>query len=146
MSGRRPGGRAVALCRLRALPALPRRLGDPLREPEEHRLFRERRFAEYVVADPNYIGHLPPNLDFVEIAPVLCAGVTVYKGLKVTDTKPGDWVVISGIGGLGHMAVQYARAMGLNVARSISTIPSSTSRAGSARPSRSTRCTTTRPR
>ncbi|MBR7539741.1 zinc-binding dehydrogenase, partial [Mycobacterium tuberculosis] len=48
--------------------------------------------------------------------PVLCAGVTVYKGLKMTDTKPGDWVVISGIGGLGHMAVQYAIAMGLNVA------------------------------
>ena len=47
--------------------------------------------------------------------PILCAGVTVYKGLKVTDTKPGDWVVISGIGGLGHMAVQYAKAMGLNV-------------------------------
>ena len=73
-------------------------------------------FAEYVVADPDFVGHLPANLDFVEIAPVLCAGVTVYKGLKVTDTKPGDWVVISGIGGLGHMAVQYARAMGLNVA------------------------------
>ena len=46
----------------------------------------------------------------------MCAGVTVYKGLKVTDTRPGDWVVISGIGGLGHMAVQYAKAMGLNVA------------------------------
>jgi propanol-preferring alcohol dehydrogenase len=73
-------------------------------------------FAEHVVADPNYVGHLPANIDFVEIAPVLCAGVTVYKGLKVTDTKPGDWVVISGIGGLGHMAVQYAKAMGLNVA------------------------------
>ncbi|MFO1139460.1 MAG: alcohol dehydrogenase AdhP [Paracoccus sp. (in: a-proteobacteria)] len=73
-------------------------------------------FAEYVVADPNYVGHLPKNIDFVEIAPVLCAGVTVYKGLKVTDTKPGDWVVISGIGGLGHMAVQYAKAMGMNVA------------------------------
>jgi propanol-preferring alcohol dehydrogenase len=42
--------------------------------------------------------------------------VTVYKGLKMTDTKPGDWVVISGIGGLGHVAVQYAKAMGLNVA------------------------------
>ena len=52
----------------------------------------------------------------VEIAPILCAGVTVYKGLKMTDTRPGNWVVISGIGGLGHMAVQYARAMGLNVA------------------------------
>ena len=73
-------------------------------------------FAEYVLADPNFVGHLPPNIGFVEIAPVLCAGVTVYKGLKVTDTKPGDWVVISGIGGLGHMAVQYAKAMGLNVA------------------------------
>lgn len=73
-------------------------------------------FAEYVIANPDYVGHLPKNLGFVELAPVLCAGVTVYKGLKVTDTKPGDWVVISGIGGLGHMAVQYARAMGLNVA------------------------------
>ena len=73
-------------------------------------------FAEYVIADPDFVGHLPANVGFVEIAPVLCAGVTVYKGLKVTDTKPGDWVVISGIGGLGHMAVQYARAMGLNVA------------------------------
>jgi propanol-preferring alcohol dehydrogenase len=72
-------------------------------------------FAEYVLADPEYVGHLPANIGFVEIAPVLCAGVTVYKGLKVTDTKPGDWVAISGIGGLGHMAVQYATAMGLNV-------------------------------
>lgn len=73
-------------------------------------------FAEYVVADPDFVGHLPDGVGFNEIAPVLCAGVTVYKGLKVTDTRPGDWVVISGIGGLGHMAVQYAVAMGLNVA------------------------------
>jgi alcohol dehydrogenase, propanol-preferring len=72
-------------------------------------------FAEYVVADPNYVGHLPENVSFVEIAPILCAGVTVYKGLKATDTRPGDWIVVSGIGGLGHMAVQYAKAMGLNV-------------------------------
>jgi len=72
-------------------------------------------FAEYVIADPNYVGHLPANISFAEISPILCAGVTVYKGLKVTDTKPGDWVAISGIGGLGHMAVQYAKAMGLNV-------------------------------
>ena len=72
-------------------------------------------FAEYVVADPDYVGYLPGNASFVEIAPILCAGVTVYKALKVTDTKPGDWVVVSGIGGLGHVAVQYAKAMGLNV-------------------------------
>ena len=73
-------------------------------------------FAQYAKADANYVGLLPKNIDFIEIAPVLCAGVTVYKGLKVTDTRPGNWVVISGVGGLGHMAVQYARAMGLNVA------------------------------
>jgi alcohol dehydrogenase, propanol-preferring len=73
-------------------------------------------FAEYALADADYVGRLPDGVGFVEIAPVLCAGVTVYKGLKVTDTRPGNWVVISGIGGLGHMAVQYARAMGLNVA------------------------------
>ncbi|KIX16229.1 alcohol dehydrogenase AdhP [Paracoccus sp. 228] len=72
-------------------------------------------FAEFVLADPNYIGHLPDNVGFNEIAPVLCAGVTVYKGLRMTDTRPGDTVAISGIGGLGHMAVQYAVAMGLNV-------------------------------
>ncbi|MBB3232313.1 alcohol dehydrogenase AdhP [Halomonas stenophila] len=73
-------------------------------------------FAGYTLADAGYVGRLPDNVDFLEIAPVLCAGVTVYKGLKMTDTRPGQWVVISGIGGLGHMAVQYARAMGLNVA------------------------------
>ncbi|MCR6700176.1 MAG: alcohol dehydrogenase AdhP [Dokdonella sp.] len=73
-------------------------------------------FAEYALADAAYVGHLPDGLDFVAAAPVLCAGVTVYKGLKVTDTRPGQWVVISGVGGLGHMAVQYARAMGLQVA------------------------------
>ena len=72
-------------------------------------------FAEYVIAYPNYVGHLPNNVSFVEIAPILCAGVTVYKGLKVAEVKPDDWVVISGIGGLGHLAVQYAKAMGLNV-------------------------------
>jgi len=73
-------------------------------------------FAEYVLADPKYVGHLPDGLEFGAAAPVLCAGVTVYKGLKETEVRPGEWVAISGIGGLGHMAVQYAKAMGLNVA------------------------------
>ena len=72
-------------------------------------------YADYVLADPGYVGHLPANVTFGEIAPVLCAGVTVYKGLKVLGCKPGDWVAISGIGGLGHYAVQYARAMGFHV-------------------------------
>jgi alcohol dehydrogenase, propanol-preferring len=73
-------------------------------------------FAQYALGDANYVGQLPRNIGFVEAAPVLCAGVTVYKGLKVADINPGNWVAISGIGGLGHMAVQYAKAMGLNVA------------------------------
>ncbi|MFC0319927.1 MULTISPECIES: alcohol dehydrogenase AdhP [Olivibacter] len=73
-------------------------------------------YAEYVVADARYVAHFPPNINFLEIAPITCAGVTVYKGLKETDTKPGEWVAISGIGGLGHLAVQYAKAMGLHVA------------------------------
>jgi len=72
-------------------------------------------YAEYVLADPGYVGHLPQGVGFGEIAPVLCAGVTVYKGLKVLECKPGDWVAISGIGGLGHLAVQYAKAMGFHV-------------------------------
>jgi len=73
-------------------------------------------FAEYALADPSYVGRLPNNLDWGPAAPILCAGVTVYKGLKETEVRPGEWVVISGIGGLGHMAVQYARAMGMHVA------------------------------
>ncbi len=73
-------------------------------------------YAEYVVAHADYVGILPQNVNFVEMAPILCAGVTVYKGLKETDTRPGEWVAISGIGGLGHVAIQYAKAMGLHVA------------------------------
>jgi propanol-preferring alcohol dehydrogenase len=73
-------------------------------------------YAEYSIAPAAFAARIPDMLCFVDVAPILCAGVTTYKALKETDTKPGDWVVISGIGGLGHVAVQYARAMGLRVA------------------------------
>jgi propanol-preferring alcohol dehydrogenase len=73
-------------------------------------------FAEFALGQADYVGLIPNNLSFIDAAPILCAGVTTYKGLKQTDTRPGDWVVISGIGGLGHVAVQYAKAMGLHVA------------------------------
>jgi alcohol dehydrogenase, propanol-preferring len=72
-------------------------------------------FAEYVIASAAFAARLPAGVDFAAIAPILCAGVTTYKGLKETDTRPGEWVVISGIGGLGQVAVQYAKAMGLKV-------------------------------
>ncbi|HEY6645109.1 alcohol dehydrogenase AdhP [Povalibacter sp.] len=72
-------------------------------------------YAEYVVADADYAVRIPGALDLIAAAPILCAGVTTYKGIKETDTKPGDWLAISGIGGLGHIAVQYAKAMGRHV-------------------------------
>lgn len=72
-------------------------------------------YADYVLADANYIGRLPQQVDFAAIAPILCAGVTTYKGIKETEARPGEWLLISGIGGLGHVAVQYAKAMGLHV-------------------------------
>lgn len=72
-------------------------------------------YAEYCVAPAAYVARIPDGVTDEEIAPILCAGVTTYKALKVTDAKPGDWVAIYGIGGLGHIALQYAKAMGFNV-------------------------------
>ncbi len=72
-------------------------------------------FAEYVIASAPFVGRLPKDVDFHAIAPILCAGVTTYKGLKETEARPGEWVAISGVGGLGHVAIQYAKAMGLHV-------------------------------
>ena len=72
-------------------------------------------YAEYIVADPNYGAHIPPGLSPTYAAPLVCAGVTTYKGIKVTEAKPGEWIAISGVGGLGHLAIQYAKAMGLHV-------------------------------
>ena len=73
-------------------------------------------FAEYCVAPAAYVARIPEGMDAVAAGPIICAGVTTYKGIKVADCKPGDWFVVSGIGGLGHLAVQYAAAMGLRVA------------------------------
>jgi len=73
-------------------------------------------FARFALADPHYTAKLPDSLNFGPAAPILCAGVTVYKGIKETEVKPGQWIAISGIGGLGHIAIQYAKAMGMHVA------------------------------
>jgi propanol-preferring alcohol dehydrogenase len=72
-------------------------------------------FAEYVLADPDYVAHIPAGLGAAEAAPLICAGITTYKGIKQTGARPGEWIAISGIGGLGHLAIQYAKAMGLFV-------------------------------
>ena len=72
-------------------------------------------FAEYLLADPNYVAHIPAGLAPLDAAPLICAGITTYKGIKETEAKPGEWIAISGCGGLGHLAIQYAKAMGLLV-------------------------------
>ena len=72
-------------------------------------------FAEYAIGSANYVARLPQGADVTRIAPILCAGVTTYKGIKQTEARAGQWIAISGLGGLGHLAVQYAKAMGLSV-------------------------------
>jgi propanol-preferring alcohol dehydrogenase len=76
---------------------------------------RNGGFAEYLLADPNYVAHIPDGLSPAEAAPIICAGITTYKGIKMTEARPGEWIAISGVGGLGHLAIQYAKAMGLRV-------------------------------
>src|SRR5580698_1532066 len=76
---------------------------------------RNGGFAEYLLADPNYVAHIPAGLAAKDAATIICAGVTTYKGIKETGAKPGEWIAISGAGGLGHLAIQYAKAMGLFV-------------------------------
>ncbi|ASU38848.1 zinc-dependent alcohol dehydrogenase [Herbaspirillum sp. meg3] len=72
-------------------------------------------FAEYILADPRYVAHIPAGLSATAAAPIICAGVTSYKGIKECKAQPGEWLAVSGIGGLGHLAVQYGKAMGLRV-------------------------------
>jgi alcohol dehydrogenase, propanol-preferring len=72
-------------------------------------------FAQYALGTAAYLARLPAGVEFNEIAPILCAGVTTYKAIKETEARPGEWLAILGVGGLGHVAIQYARAMGLNV-------------------------------
>jgi alcohol dehydrogenase, propanol-preferring len=76
---------------------------------------RNGGFADYLLADPDYVAHIPASLAATEAAPLICAGLTSYKGIKETTAKPGEWIAISGAGGLGHLAIQYAKAMGLLV-------------------------------
>jgi D-arabinose 1-dehydrogenase-like Zn-dependent alcohol dehydrogenase len=69
-------------------------------------------YAESVTVPANALARIPPELSDVEAAPMGCAGVTTYNALRHTKALPGDRVAILGVGGLGHLGVQFARAMG----------------------------------
>lgn len=71
-------------------------------------------FQQYAIGKAAHVARIPKNLPLDAIAPILCAGITVYKGLKESGAKPGQWVAVVGAGGgLGSLALQYAKAMGL---------------------------------
>jgi alcohol dehydrogenase, propanol-preferring len=72
-------------------------------------------YAEYVAAPASHAVSLPDGLNYVDAAPVFCAGLTPYRALKISGARVGDTVAIWGVGGLGHYAVQIARAMGAHV-------------------------------
>lgn len=73
-------------------------------------------FQQYATADAVQAAKIPKNVNLAEVAPILCAGVTVYKALKTADLRAGEWVAISGAGGgLGSLAIEYAKALGLRV-------------------------------
>jgi len=72
-------------------------------------------YAEYALASADYVGIVPEGVDPIDAAPLACAGVTTYKAVKVAGTRPSDLVAVFGIGGLGHLALQYAKVAGASV-------------------------------
>ncbi|KAG7112752.1 Alcohol dehydrogenase 1 like protein [Verticillium longisporum] len=72
-------------------------------------------FAEYSVTDYRNAMALPDGMDMATAAPLFCAGITSYHCVKGCNLVRGQWIAIIGCGGLGHLAVQYAKAMGLKV-------------------------------
>lgn len=78
-------------------------------------------YAEYFVVGAEYAMKIPDAIDFVDAAPFLCAGLTVYGGLKNATVRPGQRVAILGMGGLGHMAIPIAKALGAEVIAMTST-------------------------
>lgn len=69
-------------------------------------------YADYMLAYADGLAHVPDGLSITEAAPLMCAGVTTFGALKNSKARPGNTVVIQGIGGLGHLAIQYARKSG----------------------------------
>nr|WP_247381224.1 alcohol dehydrogenase [Halorientalis brevis] len=69
-------------------------------------------YAEYATVPAEAVAAVPDELDAVDAAPLLCAGVTTYNALRNSDARPGDLVAVQGVGGLGHLGIQYAHAAG----------------------------------
>jgi D-arabinose 1-dehydrogenase-like Zn-dependent alcohol dehydrogenase len=73
-------------------------------------------YQDYMIAPQEALAAIPEDLDAVEAAPLLCAGITTYNALRHSGARPGDLVAVHGIGGLGHLGVQFAAKMGFDTA------------------------------
>ena len=69
-------------------------------------------YADYMISPAEAVAAIPDDLSAADAAPLLCAGITVYNALRNSGARPGDLVAVQGIGGLGHLGVQYAKQMG----------------------------------
>ena len=76
---------------------------------------KDGTFAEYQVGHADFVAKIPEGLDLIKAGPLMCAGVTTYKAVKQSEVKANQWLAVIGVGGLGHLAVEYAVAMGINV-------------------------------
>ncbi len=101
---------------LRSVRGLRVGLGDAVPERRNTGYTVDGGFAEYVIAEAAFVGLVPAGIDPLDAAPLTCAGVTTYKAVKVSGARSSDLVAVFGIGGLGHLAMQYAQIAGGNVA------------------------------
>jgi hypothetical protein len=84
------------------------------RVPRRSSITKNGGFAEYLLADPNYVVQVPAGLAAVDAAPLICAGVTTWKWIKETQAKLGEWIAVSGVGGLGQTSRRAPRPIWRN--------------------------------
>ena len=144
--GRRPRRGPVARLGLRRVRVLRVRLGDAVPEPAQHRLLGGRRLRRVRRRRRRVRRPVPDGIDPLDAAPLTCAGVTTYKAVKVSGARPSDLVAVFGIGGLGHLALQYAQIAGGTVVAVDVVETSSSWPRSSAPPTPSTRRQRIRPR
>lgn len=78
-------------------------------------LFPNHLDAEYVLIRSEAAAHVPESVDGAKYAPIMCAGTAVFNSMRNMDVNPGETVAVQGLGGLGHLAIQYARRFGFRV-------------------------------
>ncbi len=88
-------------------------VSSPMRSREST---KDGGYQEYMIAPAAYVAPIPDGLDFAEAGPLMCAGLTVFNGMRNAGFQPGQKVAVIGLGGLGHLGVLYAKAMGARVA------------------------------